>query len=103
MRKTLALVLVLSWIAFSTVDAFEDLDFGSHAPRDAGTAQGRPGAVEPEKQANDILELANTSPLAVGDLVKPLDFHSTHREPFADPYSAAKALRSHKEHSVLVI
>lgn len=103
MRKALALVLVLSWIAFSAVDALEDLDFGSHGTHDAGTAQGRPGAAEPEKQANNILELANSNPLPVGNLFKHLEFQSTLQQRLADAYSAAKALRSHKEHSILVI
>jgi hypothetical protein len=103
MRKALALILILSWIAFSTVDALQDLDFDSHAPRDAGTAQDRPGAAEPEKQTNDILELANSSPVAVRNLAKHLDFQSTLQQPFAGAYSAAKALRSHKEHCILLI
>jgi hypothetical protein len=85
------------------VDALEDLDFDSHTTRDAGAASGWPNASKPAKLANNILELANSNPLRLENLVKYLDVQDPTHQTFADGYSAAKALRSQKEHCVLLI
>jgi hypothetical protein len=77
----------------------EDLDFDSHTTRDVGAASGWPSTSKPVKLANNILELANSNPLPLGNLVKYLDLQDLARH----VCSAAKALRSQKEHCVLLI
>jgi hypothetical protein len=99
-RRALALLLVLSWVALSGVDALEDLDFDSHTINELFDW---PSASQPVKLANNILELANSKPLALGRLFKWLDLESTAPAPFGTAYPTAKALRSHKEHRVLLI
>jgi hypothetical protein len=42
MRQALVLLVVLSWITLSGLDALEDLDFDNHTIRDAATAAGCP-------------------------------------------------------------
>jgi hypothetical protein len=61
MRRGLAVLLVLSWITLSFVDALEDLDFDSHTTRDVGAAAGWPSSQKPVRLAHNILELANTN------------------------------------------
>jgi hypothetical protein len=101
-RRALALLLVLSWVALSGVDALEDLDFDSHTIGKDEVFDWA-SASQPVKLANNILELANSKPLGLGRLFKCLDFESTAPDPFGTAYPAAKALRSHKEHRVLLI
>jgi hypothetical protein len=103
MRKALAVLLVVSWIAFSGVNALDDLDFGSHMTRDVGAAPGRPDPAEPENQANNILELANSNAARLGDLVKDLDLEHPAHHTFGNRYPATRALRNQKEHCVLII
>jgi hypothetical protein len=100
MRRVLAVLLVLSWIALSGANALEDLDVDSHMTRAAGAVIGRPDPAEIEEQANNILELANSNAARLGDLVSLKDpAHHT----FRDTYPATMALRNQKEHCVLII
>jgi hypothetical protein len=102
MRRALGVLLVLSWIGLSGVDALEDLDFDSHTTRDAGAAAGWPTASKPAKLANNILELANSNPFRLGNPIKYLVLQDSHQT-LKDEYSGLKALRSQKEHRVLII
>jgi hypothetical protein len=103
MRRVLALFVVMSWITLSGVDALEDLDFDSHTTRDAGAAAGWPTASKPAKLANNILELANSNPHRLGNLIKYLVLQDLGRKTLTDEYSRLKTLRSQKEHRVLII
>jgi hypothetical protein len=103
LRRSLALLLVLSWVTLSGMDALEDLDFDSHTTRDLGAASGWPSSSKPVKLTNDILELANANLLSLGKLVHHLEFEDSSRSSLFDAYSASKALRTHKEHRVLLI
>jgi hypothetical protein len=103
MRRALGLLLVLSWIALSGVDALEDLDFDSHTVRHPGAASGWPNAAKPVKLANNILELANNNARPIGNLIEYLNFEDPAHHTFADTYLAIRALRKQKEHCVLVI
>ena len=85
------------------MDALEDLDFDSHTTRDAGAAAGWPPASKPVKLANNILELANSTPLSLAKLVTLIELENTANETFFDPYPISKPLRIHKEHCVLLI
>lgn len=100
MRRVLALLVVLSWITLSGVDTLEDLDFDSHTTRDFGTAAGWPSSKKPVKLANNILELANSNPPSLRNLVPYLNL-AANAKPVFD--SVFKPLRSHKEHRVLLI
>jgi hypothetical protein len=103
MRKALAVLLVVSWIAFSGVNALEDLDFGSHMTRDVGAAPSRPDPAEPENQANNILELANSNAARLVDLIKYFDLEHPAQHTWGDTYPLTRPLRSQKEHCVLII
>jgi hypothetical protein len=103
MRRALGVLLVLSWIGLSVVDALEDLDFDSHTTRDAGAAAGWPNASKPAKLANNILELANSNPFRLGNLIKDLVLQDPGHPTLKDEYSGLKVLRSQKEHRVLII
>jgi hypothetical protein len=103
MRSALGVLLVLSWIALSGVDALEDLDLDSHTTRDAGAAAGWPNASKPAKLANNILELANSNPFRSGNLIKSLVLQEPGHQTLTDEYWGVKALRIQKEHRVLII
>jgi hypothetical protein len=103
LRRTVALLLVLSWLTLSGMDALEDLDFDSHTTRDLGAAAGWPTSSKPVKLANDIVELANSNPLHLTKIIKHLDLESTTRQPFLNLYPTSKVSRIHKEHCVLLI
>jgi hypothetical protein len=101
--RALALLLVLSWIALAGGYALEDLDLDSHMTRAAGAAPGSPDPTDTEEQANNILELANSNAARLGDLFKYLDLEHPAHHTFRDTYPATRALRSQKEHCVLII
>jgi hypothetical protein len=103
MRRALGLLLVLSWIALSGVDALEDLDFDSHTTRDAGAAAGWPNASKPAKLAHNILELATSNPLRLGSLIKHVVLQDPRYQTLTNKYCGLKPLRSQKEHRVLII
>jgi hypothetical protein len=73
-QKTLALLLVLSWIIFSGVDMLEDLDFESHG---TPSASNSPATAKPVKLANDNVELANVTPLSFEMFSRRVDLEST--------------------------
>jgi hypothetical protein len=100
MRRGLAVLLVLSWITLSFVDALEDLDFDSHTTRDVGAAAGWPSSQKPVRLAHNILELANTNAPSLPNLVSYFDL-TYNASPFFD--DVFKPSRSPKEHRVLLI
>jgi hypothetical protein len=53
-QKTVAIVLVLSWMIFSGMDISEDFNLASRA-----TASSSPATAKPVNLANDNVELAN--------------------------------------------
>ena len=103
MRQALVLLVVLSWITLSGLDALEDLDFDNHTVRDAATTAGCPAAAKRVKLANDIVELANGSPLPSSNLIKHIARESTADEILLDAYLNSKAFRSHKNCCILLI
>jgi hypothetical protein len=90
-------------MSLSGMDALEDLDFDSHTTRDAGAAAGWPPASKPVKLANNILELASSTPLHLLNLVKSIELENTANQTFFDTSPASKPLRIHKEHCVFLI
>jgi hypothetical protein len=102
-QRSLVLLLVLSWITLSGMDALEDLDFDSHTTRDVGAAAGWPPASKPAKLANDIVELAHGNPLYLATIVKHLDRENTAKQTFLNVSPISKAAKIHQERCVLII
>jgi len=97
-QKTLALLLVLSWIIFSGVDMLEDLDFESHG---TPSASNSPATAKPVKLANDTVELANVTPLSFEKFSRRGDLEST--TPTILVESDSRTFRSHKDNCVFLI
>jgi hypothetical protein len=103
MRRVLALLVVLSWITLSGVDALEDLDFDSHTTRDFGTAVGWPTSTKPVQLANNILELANRNAFPSRIIAKHIDFRTTADATLLDAYLMPKAFTSQNDCCILLI
>jgi hypothetical protein len=90
-RKTVALVLVLSWMIFSGVDMLKDLDLES---RSTASASSSPTTAKPVKLANDNIELANRVSLTFKKFSRPMDPESTRNKILTTDF---RTPRSHKD------
>jgi hypothetical protein len=94
--KTVALLLVLSWIIFSRMDILEDFSLKSRA-----TASSSPATAKPVNLNNDNVELANRVSLCFEKFPKYFDLGSITATVLVDPDS--RAFRSHKDNCVFLI
>ena len=99
-QKALAILLILSWIVFSGVDMFEDLDFESHS---GPSVSSSPHTAKPVKLANDNVELANHTFIYLKKLSRRMDLESTAHTTPVDASLDSRALRSHKDNCVFLI
>jgi hypothetical protein len=99
-QKALAILLILSWIVFSGVDMFEDLDFESHS---GPSVSSSPHTAKPVKLANDNVELANHTFIYLKKFSRRMDLESTAHTTLVDESLDSRALRSHKDNCVFLI
>lgn len=93
-QKMLAVLLVLSWIAFSDVDMLEDLDVES---QNTPSASSSPTAAKRVKSANNNVESANR---IFERLYRYVDLQSTLGTKLAATSLDSGASRSHKDNCV---
>lgn len=60
-RRLLALLLVVSWVFFSALDLYEDLDFSDEAQIYGGRNAAHPGIGQAGRWANNMVESAHDS------------------------------------------
>jgi hypothetical protein len=95
-RKLLAVLLVLSWIAFSDVDMLENLDFESHNTPSAFSSVAPAKRV---KSTNSNVESANP----IFEICRYLDLQSIPGTKLVETSLESRASRSYKDNCVLLI
>jgi hypothetical protein len=100
LRKSLAVLLVLSWVILSGFDVVEDLDLPDEVKICNPTAQDAPGAPWSCRLVNNIVESADTSSGRDPVLVpEPVGRHAS----FTALSASHIKLKLHKLHAIFLI
>jgi hypothetical protein len=95
-RKSLAVLLAVSWIVLSDIHMLEGLDFES---RDTASTSSFPSTAKPVKVSSDHIKLANRN----FDRPFSVDLESETCAKLAALSLAVGVLRSHKDYCVFLI